>query len=65
MLEAACAVCESNREYEPSTWFTHINWLYRLQRAGYPFGTDDLDIEEWLALSEIRDAMEEIKAGVK
>jgi len=65
MFEAVCAACESNKDYEPSAWFIHIQWLYRLQQSGYPFEKDDLDIEEWLGIGEMREAIEELKAGVK
>lgn len=38
--------------------------LYCLQQAGYPFGKDDLDEEEWFDLGALKDAIEAVKAGV-
>ena len=33
-------------------------FLYSLSRAGFPFGQDDLSIDEWLALGELKTEME-------
>jgi hypothetical protein len=57
-LPAACAACEKREPYEPSAWFDHIWFLYRLQRGGYPFAANDLAIEEWQALGELTEALE-------
>jgi hypothetical protein len=31
-----------------------VFWLHSLQAAGYPFAQDDLDIETWFALGEMK-----------
>jgi len=43
---------------EPSPWFRHILFLYRLRKGGYPFEKNDLSLEEWLALGELEEAIE-------
>lgn len=58
-----CARCEAREPYEPSVWFLHVWGLYTLQRGGYPFDPDDLTVEEWTALGEIRDAMKSLRGG--
>jgi len=57
-LEAVCACCEKKEPYEPSDWFVHIWFIYCLQKSGYPFAANDLTVDEWLALGEIREAVE-------
>lgn len=52
-LDSVCAQCEA-REYEPSEWCRHILFLYTLQTAGYPFQANELSIEEWLAIGEVK-----------
>jgi hypothetical protein len=40
--------------YVPTAWFSHIFWLHSLQAAGFPFEKDDMTIDEWLALGEMK-----------
>lgn len=56
-LESVCARCEA-REYEPSPWCMHILFLYTLQSGGYPFQANELSIEEWLAIGEVKKILE-------
>lgn len=58
MLESVCAACPRAEPYIPSAWFSHVFWLHSLQAAGYPFAKDDLDIEEWFALGEMKILLE-------
>lgn len=53
-----CATCPAGEEHEPSAWFSHIWFLYQLQQAGYPFGRDELTLDEWLGLAELKAALE-------
>lgn len=53
-----CSQCAHREPYVPSDWFSHIMYLYRLQRGGYPFTANDLDVAEWLALGEMADLMD-------
>ena len=53
-----CATCEAHAPFEPSEWFEHIFYFYKLQRGGYPFRRNDLSVEEWLGLGEMRDEIE-------
>ncbi len=64
-LAMVCATCPRKRDYEPSPWFAHINHLYNLVRAGYPFGPDDLSLEEWTDIGILRDHYEAMMAGMK
>jgi hypothetical protein len=52
-----CARCPNAKTYEPTQWFRTIWLLHRLQLSGYPFEADELDLEEWLAIGEMRDAL--------
>jgi len=53
-----CAACERREPYEASRWFSYIFFLYRLQRGGCSFDVDDLSVEEWLALADLREEIE-------
>ncbi len=55
-----CSQCEHREPYEPSEWFQHIWFLYRLQVSGYPFKANDLTVEEWMDIGMIKDEMEAI-----
>jgi hypothetical protein len=44
--------------YVPSAWFSLIFFYYSLHRAGYPFRQDDLSIDEWMALGELKQELE-------
>jgi hypothetical protein len=55
---AACAVCPHRDAYIPTSWFTHIWFLHTLQRAGFPFRQDDLSIDEWMGLAELKAELE-------
>lgn len=39
-------------------WFSHIWFLYRLQLGGYPFARNDLSVDEWLAVADMKEAIE-------
>jgi hypothetical protein len=41
-------------EAKLSDWFKHILTLHQLKEGGYPFDKNDLSIEEWMALAEIK-----------
>ncbi len=60
-IEQVCATCPGSKPYEPSLWFNHIWFLYSLKEAGYPFGRNDLSIEEWMGIGEIKQEMEKMK----
>lgn len=53
-----CATCPHSQPAETGPWFNHVWHLYRLQQGGYPFEKNDLDVEEWLGLAELKAAME-------
>lgn len=40
-----------------------MHFLYSLQNGGYPFAANELDVEEWLAIGELKIAMETMKAS--
>ena len=64
LLAAKCAKCDGSVPYEPSEWFGHIWYIYRLQRAGYPFGANDLSVEEWMDMGVLADEMERMERCV-
>jgi len=60
LLAIKCAECDGAKPYEPSEWFTHIWFLWRLKKAGYPFAANDLSLQEWLDIGILEDEMEKI-----
>jgi hypothetical protein len=54
-----CADCKDQHNSFNSIWK-----LYSLQLAGYPFGKDELTMAEWMAIAEMKSAIEEIRIGV-
>jgi hypothetical protein len=64
-LPIVCSTCESRKPFQPSEWLNHCYYLYQLQRGGYPFGKNDLDVEEWIAIGEIREELESWKTGAR
>lgn len=55
-----CSDCEAREPYEPSAWFHHIRFIYRLQQGGYPFEANDLTLEEWIDVGTLREAIEKL-----
>jgi hypothetical protein len=53
-----CVACPDNLAYQTSPWFDHIWMIYQMQQAGYPFEKNDLELTEWLALTEMKQAVE-------
>jgi hypothetical protein len=51
----ACRECREFRRPETiSPWTWHLVFLYRLQRAGYPFQGNDLTLETWVLLGLVQ-----------
>lgn len=60
----ACAACEEYLRPEAlSPWTWHLLFLYRLQRAGYPFRANDLSLETWLLLGVVQKILEDTQRG--
>lgn len=57
-IEQVCATCERRVKYTPSPWFNHIWFLWRMKRGGYPFKSNELSVEEWLAIADLDDLMQ-------
>lgn len=53
-----CSRCELREPYEPSAWFNHVWYLYRLQAGGFPFEADDLSVDEWIELGILKEELE-------
>lgn len=53
-----CTICPHGEPVETTAWFNHVWWLRQMQQGGYPFEKNDLTIEEWQAIAEIKAAME-------
>ena len=45
--------------YIPDARFQHALYLLNLQKSGYPFTGDDLTMEEWYMISELKAMIEE------
>lgn len=52
-----CSACDK-KPRELSDWFYHINHLYRLQKAGYPFRANDLTLDEWYDVGVLTEELE-------
>jgi hypothetical protein len=61
-LDVICAGCKRNESKQPGPWFQHIWFLMQLQDGGYPYEKDDLTVEEWLDLGEMRKALEQARS---
>lgn len=53
-----CKTCPHAQPAATSLWFNHIWSLYELQKGGYPFEKEDLNLDEWRALAELKTAMD-------
>ena len=47
------------QDYIPDARFTHTIFLLNLQKSDYPFGKNDLSLDEWRWLSEMKSAIEQ------
>jgi hypothetical protein len=56
--EWSCENCEKKKRREIHPWTNHLLYLRRLQKAGYPFGKNDLSFEEWLHLGLINEFLD-------
>jgi len=54
-----CSACPDREPYKTTPWFDHIWKLTSLQRAGYPFDKNDLSLAEWIAIGEMKAAIDE------
>jgi hypothetical protein len=59
-MPALCADCKSQNVPTASPWFDHVWQLYSLQLAGYPFGKNELSIDEWFAIAEMKAALQDM-----
>lgn len=51
----ACSNCQDYvRPEEISPWSRHLFFLHQLQEAGYPFQANDLSLEVWMILGQIK-----------
>lgn len=57
-LESICSQCDAAEFYEPTEWFQHILFLYQLQSGGYPFLRNDLTVEEWIGIGQMKAELE-------
>jgi hypothetical protein len=49
-LEWSCANCPKVRTDNISERAMLIVYLHRLKKGGYPFGANDLEVEDWMDL---------------
>jgi hypothetical protein len=57
-----CAQCPAGAPPDPAPWFSHCMLLHTLIEAGCRFGPDDLMMDEWLGLADLKAALEADKA---
>lgn len=65
-FESTCRRCrdeeqEKIRACDISPWTHHMLELRRLQQGGYPFGGNDLELEEWQDLGRVNDLIRQIE----
>jgi hypothetical protein len=53
-----CGSCESSEPFIPSPYFTKMFFLYQLSMGGYPFRSNDMEVQDWIALGELKMALE-------
>lgn len=58
MLEWQCRNCPKKRWQDLHPYTLKILKLRRLQKAGYPFGANDLTLEEWEDLGLVNEWLE-------
>jgi hypothetical protein len=54
-----CSHCAKKRESDLHPYTTKLLQIISLQNAGYPFGADDLTLEEWHDLGHLRKQLEQ------
>ena len=55
-LKLMCAECFGAEPFYPDIRLTHSMFLHQLQESGYPFEKNDLTIEEWKWIGELKSA---------
>ena len=58
LLSFRCEKCEKKKAGELSEYTVKMFRLRRLKVAGYPFGKNDLTLEEWQDLGMVEEHME-------
>lgn len=59
-IDWSCEVCGKKRWERLHPWTLHMMEIKDLQVAGYPFGKNDLTIEEWRSLGMINNVIARI-----
>lgn len=62
-IDWSCGKCEKKRWDYLHPWTRHMLAIKDLQSAGYPFGKNDLSIEEWRALGIINNILRQMAAA--
>ena len=58
-LERACRHCKKLKPADIHPYTAQLLRLYRLIRAGYPLGPDDLSLRGWMDLALVAETMDE------
>ena len=58
LLTHRCGECEKKKQSELSEYTHKMFKLRQLRKAGYPFGKNDLSLEEWMDLGLVEETME-------
>ncbi len=57
LLVYRCGECEKKKQSDLDEYTRKIFWLRRMQTAKYPFGPNDLTLEEWEDLGAVEETM--------
>ena len=60
-LAYTCGECDKTRLEEVSPRAIFMLSMHRLSKAGFPFDEDTLDLEDWLELGAISEALSEAR----
>jgi len=58
LINYRCGKCEKKKSRDLDEYTVKILNLRQLKKAGYPFGANDLTLEEWLDLGLVEETME-------
>lgn len=58
-FEHLCRTCLVSEPYKPDVRFDFSMFIHRLQSAGVQFGINDLKVEEWFWLEQLKQAIDE------
>lgn len=58
LISWTCEQCEKKKSRDLDEYTVKMFKLRQLKKAGYPFGANDLTLEEWMDLGQVEETME-------